>query len=90
MLEMERQARLEASGDEDDPEKREAHRLIAKWLKVFLTQTIPDLLTAEAALREVTDPSAPTEYPDGGSEWVQASSGEFPPEDDSDLAPIGP
>ncbi len=57
----ERQEHLELSVDSDDPGEREAHRVVAKWLKHFLTIAKDELRAADEALRH-PEPEPVTDY----------------------------
>jgi len=70
---MARQAHLEGLADSDDPEEREAHRIIAKWLKHFLTIAKDEVVERDRANREPEDPSLERNYPDGGDDYQERS-----------------
>ena len=57
----ERQEHLELSVDSDDPGERESHRIIAKWLKHFMSIAKDELRAADVAQRH-PEPEPVTEY----------------------------
>ncbi len=66
-LQAERQAHLESLVEEDDPQKREGHRIIAKWITYFLT-TGKDYLTDTDHANRNPEPPVETEYMEHDSE----------------------
>ena len=86
---MERQEHLELAVDSNDAEAREEHRVVARWIKAFLGGTVPDLIDADRAEKEALAHPQKREYPDGGSDYVEASQhSDVPIEDEDDLVPI--
>ena len=80
-LQTERQAHLESFIEEEDPQKREGHRIIAKWITYFLTIAKDYLTDAEYAIRH-PEPPVETEYMEYDSE------GKAPEGVDTDV-PVG-
>jgi hypothetical protein len=60
-LQAERQDHLESLINEDVPEKREGHRIIAKWLTYFMTTAKEYLSDTDHAIRN-PEPPVETEY----------------------------
>ena len=76
----ERQEHLERSVDSDDPEARESHRTVAKWLKHFISIVKDELLATEEAHRH-PEPEPVTDY--------MAHDSEFLPGPRTDTSPRG-
>ena len=66
-LQAERQAHLESAVDSDDPGEREGHRVVARWLKHFLTVTKEELIGLEQNDRNPV--------PEGDPEYMDFDSG---------------
>ena len=75
----ERQAHLESAVDSDDSEERDGHRIVARWLKHFLSITKEELVGLEKADREPV-PEGDPEYMDFDSDSQErpSSSGGVP------------
>ena len=71
-LQAERQVHLESLVDEDDPQKREAHRAIAKWINYFTTTAKDHLEDTDYAQRHPEPLSEPDPMP-------YDSEGQVPP-----------
>lgn len=64
---MERQEHLEASADSDDMKKCEEHRVVARWIKHFITVVKQELVDWDEAVRH-PEPPPTSEYMDFDSE----------------------
>lgn len=63
LLRAERQEHLELAAESDDPEARESHRIVSRWIKGFLEQIVEEILMLDEQERHPTpDPSSQTEY----------------------------
>lgn len=71
----ERQAHLEASVDSDDPDAQTGHRVVARWLKHFLTIGKEELVSLERARREPSTQDGDDHYMDFDASTKQETGG---------------
>ena len=63
LLRAERQEHLELAAESNDPEARESHRVVSRWIKAFLDQLVEEILLLDEQDRHPTpNTSDQTEY----------------------------
>jgi len=72
----ERQEHLELAVDSDDPEEREGHRVVSKWIRHFLDVVVEGIRSADEEERHpsVSEESMNPEYMEFDSQGLAAQN----------------